>query len=217
MVELFNRDFDREAEIGVIDVGCTVDSRTYNQAELENLLTLAKNKAFDDGHLEGYNAGHADAGHSQRTEVNTALISIGDQLRVLHQQADSFKKRVQEQSLEFTIGVAKRILPEIRKQFSSPIAVQATRQTLSLALGIPKLTVRISPNTKKFLDAEDIDLSKDAETNRVIEISIDERISDGGALVEWENGQANYSLDDICSEVIETMETTLARLVENKG
>jgi flagellar biosynthesis/type III secretory pathway protein FliH len=214
VVALFNRDFDNEADI---DVECSTDSRTYTQAELQNLLTIANDQAFNDGHLEGYNMGHADATQNQQSEVNSALMSIGDQLHILHQQAGSFRNQVQQQTLEFTIGVAKRILPELREVFSSAIAVQATRQTLVLALGIPKLTVRLSPNTKKFLEAEGIDLSKDAEANREIQISTDEKISDGDAVVEWENGQANYSLDKICSEVIETMETTLARLVDSKG
>jgi len=216
MVGIFQTSFDDDDPAGSSGGGSSAQIMTYSQDAVDQLLAEAREKDIDEGYSAGYKKAVFDVNESLKADSYLTLVTLKGRIDELLQQSDAYLGQIEDETLALAKGIADKILPGFKKQFSRLAAGYNMREVLRLARGIRCLTVYLSPDTHAYLDSQGLDLKIAVPAGHEMTVVDDPSLSDGAGRVEWKNGQAEYSLDRICIEIFAAMEHTLPEIITDE-
>lgn len=179
-------------------------------SEVDLLLANAKEQAFRDGYAQGQLDKQAQEFDTSVVECEKVLTSVQAQIDTLLDQADAHQKQVEDQTLEFISSVANLIWPKFKAKHSIECAVENLKQILQKIRGVPSLSIRMAPDAVEYLAVENINLAREMPASTEIEMLADESLSTGDVRISWENGGAEYSLDAVCTEVLDAITSAMS-------
>jgi len=212
MIEMFHKNFDAEAIAAEAHANGT-RSVIYSQTEVTQMLAEAHESSFQAGHRQGMEQGLAEVDLGLQADLKRLFSVVEAQIETLLQQASVHQTRVEEQAAAFAVLAAERILPQIQNQLASECATQSLRRTFALTKGIAALSVRLSPATHQHLLSEGFDLACTVGPKQTVIVVEDAQMSDGDARVEWQDGWADYSLDETCAHILQTLQSARSSFV----
>ncbi len=205
MTYLFERNFDEEmtleAKTNVPGNGMLAESHTRAQNDLD----LARSEAFEAGHRQGMLDGRAAFEADQQSGQTNALDTIARHCETLCQDAATHRDALETDMVAFALSACEKVFPELILSRSSERAAAEIKRFLTLAMGSPKLRIRMSESTfEEHGSAIEAALSLQSSTT-AIEISTDQELADGDARMEWQNGTMEYSFERLCNTVLSAL------------
>ncbi len=160
-------------------------------------------KSLDEAFAAGHKAGVDEA--MQSIERHTAEICNAI-LKQMHQLAAGFQS-VQEglthKSLSVLLVALEKIIPQGFDKFGGDEIAAAANKCFEIALQMPKMTIKISPDNQQTLAPKLMQIAEQAGFSGKILISPDPNLGRSDCRIEWGNGGMDHlpgkSWDDIRS------------------
>lgn len=203
MFTVFERDFDQE--LVSEQVQAELDrQRIFTQAELDAAVKIASQAGYDAGFESGHLTGTQEAKNGLEQKYLLAIETTAPQLEQLLGRATEHQAVLEEQCVRFTLSVCEKVFPEFLTRKSPDRAMNKIRETMALTIGSPRVRIFLSPATKQKMaaDLHQIANQKTNTSTQQLEILADNKIADGDARVEWDNGFMTYSFDQVCRQIL---------------
>lgn len=216
MNSVYHRDFDAELE-DEARAAARALAAVYTPDDLSAAAESAARIAHERGLAEGHAAGEAEALgriEARRAAALEALVPRLDRMladRLAHRAA------LEGQLLDFALSVCERVFPEFIAQRSAAAAAEEIRRLIGLALGRPRLRIRLSPATRDLMAPELQALTAERLGAQQTEIVADPSLAPGNAHVSWEDGFAEYSYADVCDAILDALKDAAALLAPTSG
>ena len=196
---VFDRNFDTEAGL---DAGAMASGhRSEDDANSFKLEERLRKEGFDAGRRQGYAEGLAEAKSQQSANASTALALLAEGCAEIREEAACHRKLLESQMVDFALTACERVFPELIRLFSADRVIEVIRRFLRIAMGCPKLTIRVSQSVNEnYRGALEAVITED-KGSREIRIEVDEDLEDGDARIEWHNGVMEYSFGRVCTEI----------------
>ncbi|TGD61856.1 hypothetical protein EYC08_17450 [Tabrizicola sp. WMC-M-20] len=219
MNDVFHRDFDREIE----DERCAslrAPLLCHSTADLDRAVCQAQDIARAEGYAAGHAVGVGVTEAACAAQHAKALTALAGPVEALLAQAATHRAALEAEVQAFILDICERVFPDILRATSTTRAAEQMRHALTLTLGQPHLTIRLSPETHIALAAELRALAGSGVGARQIDVTPDPALANGDVVVTWADGFLRYSFDDICNGILaalrgapETAPQTLIRKV----
>lgn len=202
------RNFDEDGS------GTTRDPDAPSPEEIEARIA----KAHKQGHIEGYLTG-ADAGRAEMRKTMEAaqaemVEGLAQELAGLATAAEAQKEALVAQVVGFTLQTCEVVFPEVIERLSSVRVGKIVTQSLKMAIGSSRITVRLSPATHDQIGAELLARAAYYKCDRALELQADPELHDGDARMEWDHGNLDYGFRKICDRLLTELRDTHQRAIQ---
>lgn len=211
---VITRNFDLEDQEAARRRASGAD-RVFSLEEHNSLIAEAVAKAKEEAYQEGYNAGEEAAKASIIDGCSRTLEVIAPQMKEFLDAAVAHQKTLEVEAMDFAMAVGQKVFPDLIEQISWDRAREEVSRVLSKCVGRPKLKVFVSKEVHETMADDLEDLAASVEHSEDVEILVEEKFSNGDAKVVWDDGFMAYSLEDVCAEIMKTVEAV--RTTTNKG
>lgn len=177
------------------------------QAQHEEELRVAKERAIEAGRQEGYQAGHAEALEEYSKQLSLLADIVGSARQALEEGVGGLADTV----VELTFEATAKILGRAMVQRDGVVTV--VRELLNRAKTAEKLMIRVSPQDYPLLEAARDDLLAGFEKAEV-DIVADDRVTLGGCLLETPSGNLDGRLEIQLQHFVDTLLAAKARWPE---
>lgn len=221
MMALNLRDFDAECDrFGTADANSTKASPqdvpvfSFTEEELGKLLADARAQGAEQGHAEGLTAGRLEAQGEHQVLATAALNDLRDQMSVFIAQDAQRRFELESDLVDMVLDICERVVPDLLKQFSTDQVQARLKDAMHIGSGQTELSMRLSPQTEAALSSDLMALAKEDSTTN-LKISADPELRDGEARMSWDNGFMKYSLNNVCSEVLDALRSASEELKQH--
>lgn len=216
MNSVYHRDFDAELEEEA-RAAARARAAIYTSDDLSAAAESAARIAHERGLAEGHAAGEAEALARIEARRAAALEALAPKLDRMLADRLAHRAALEGQLLDFALSVCERVFPEFIAQRSATAAAEEIRRLIGLALGRPRLRIRLSPVTRDLMAPELEALTAGRLGADQTEIVADPSLAPGNAHVSWEDGFAEYSYADVCDAILDALRDAAALLAPATG
>lgn len=211
MMALNLRDFDAECDrFGDINSSNSqsapqdVPVFSFTEEELGKLLADARAQGAEQGHAAGLTAGRLEAQGEHQVLATAALNDLRDQMSVFITQDAQRRLELESDLVDMVLDICERVVPDLLKSFSTEQVQARLKDAMHIGKGQTTLSMRLSPATEAALSSDLIALANEDSTTN-LNIAADPDLKDGEARMSWDNGFMKYSLNNVCSEVLDAL------------
>ena len=205
MTYFFERNFDEERMRTGIAIGQNGDAVQADDTLLRDADERARQQGFDDGYRQGLLDGRAELEVERAAEKDKALGQLAKCCETLCGDAENHRQVLEQEMLEFATRACEKVLPDLIQAQSSDRVFAEIRRHLRLAMGSPKLTVKISEATYQKHGAKLEAALKTSASTTEIELSVDDQLAEGDARMAWQNGMMEYNYERVCASVLDAL------------
>ncbi|MDO6727888.1 FliH/SctL family protein [Cognatishimia sp. 1_MG-2023] len=211
MMALNLRDFDAECDrFGDVHSSNSqsapqdVPVFSFTEEELGKLLADARAQGAEQGHAAGLTAGRLEAQGEHQVLATAALNDLRDQMSVFITQDAQRRLELESDLVDMVLDICERVVPDLLKSFSTEQVQARLKDAIHIGKGQTTLCMRLSPATEAALSSDLIALANEDSTTN-LNIAADPDLKDGEARMSWDNGFMKYSLNNVCSEVLDAL------------
>lgn len=208
MMALTLRDFDAESErvtaINGEEAAAEMPVYSFTEEELGKLLADARAQGTEQGLADGIIQGRRETQAEHQVQATTAMQNVQDQLAVFVTQDRQRRTELERDLVDMVLDICERVVPDLLRAFSVDQVQARLQDALHIGSGYSTLTLLLSEKTEAALGAE---LTAIAAANGPTKLTItaDPNLKDSEARMAWENGFMNYSLDRVCTEIMDAL------------
>jgi flagellar assembly protein FliH len=201
MTRLFQRDFDAELEA---EARAAAHERAcrYTQEDYDAACAAAQARGRAEGLAQGRAEGLAEAHAALAARQAEALEALGPQIARMLEDRLAHHAALERQIVSFCLAVAEKVLPDIVAARAPEAAAAQIRRALALAMGSPRLRIRLSAATRDILAPDLAALAADQLSPGRIDIAVDPALAAGEARVIWEDGFMEYGFERVCARIL---------------
>ena len=168
-------------------------------------------QAFQEGYKNGVKKGEKTGFENAEKEYNQQLELIESRLQTMLKNIENSRKELMLDShkflLELVVVIAQKVI-NTEISINKEIILSVIKKALSFIVSREELTLRVSPNDLDTVTNNKNYWASIAEHLETISIKTDERIAQGGCIIESNAGIADARLDVQVNEIISIIETT---------
>ena len=201
---VFDRDFDEEAEF---EERRRVHAKRaiYTPEDLEEAVNKARQDAYEDGRLAGRTEASIEAAESVAARSADALVVLAPQLQKIISQADQHQASLEYQLLDYVLTVFRQVAPELITETALIRTEAEIKKAIGMAMGASFLRIHVPADLAGDL-TEGIEQQIQASGFQGrVHIQTDSRMSAGDTRVEWDNGLMEFSLSELCDNVLNSL------------
>lgn len=205
MTYFFERNFDKERMRTALASGQNGDALQADDTSFQDANERSRQQGFDDGYKQGRLDGRAEVEVERAAERDTALGQLAECCQRLRGDAEKHRQALEQEMLEFATLACEKVLPDLIQAQSSDRVFAEIRRHVSLAMGSPNLTIRISEATYQKHGAKLEAALKASASTTEIELSVDDQLAEGDARMAWQNGTMAYSYEQVCALILDAL------------
>lgn len=189
-------------------VGIDTIEKQSQQLEIANEAIRLSQEVQEDAHKLAYSIGLKEGRETAYAEEKGRIEIELSNLRDLIFQIKSIKADLmnenEKQIVTLCFYIAKRLL--MKEVDSNPEYIKTLiKRSLEMAQSDEEVTIRVSPNDKKWIDQYQEEIFKELNLDHSTRIEEDVKVSPGGAIVETNHGVIDASIE----QRLEKLETIL--------
>ena len=200
-----------EDEQRILELEKQVIDQKEKLANQSKNAEVAIQKAFQEGHKKGIEKGEKTGFEKAKKENIQQIEVVESRLHTILKNIEDSRKGLLLNShkflLELVITVAQKVI-NTEISINKEIILSVIKKALSFIVSRQEFTLRVAPNDLETVTNKKIRWASIAEHLDTISIKTDERISQGGCIIESNAGIADARLDVQLNEIINTIETT---------
>ena len=206
----------------------TVDETHVLELEKQNLklrndlqkLEESARAGLQDAYAKGVKAGEERGAEKGKLEAEATFDkkiialeeTVSHYLATLDKEKISYYQSVDTSLLSLALSVAKKIIGN-EISTNKEVVLQVLKQALAYCLDRDKLTIRVSPHDKNIVAAKKDFWAAVVEKSGAISIVADDRISEGGCILESPSGQIDAQIETQMTELESVITSVWSELV----
>jgi flagellar assembly protein FliH len=199
-----------ENEQRILELEKQILDQKENLADHLKKAETAIQKAFKEGYKKGVEKGEKTGFENATKEYNRQMEAIENRLLSILKNIEDSRKELLLNShkflLELVVAIAQKVI-NTEISVNKEIILSVIKKALSFIVSRQDLILRVSPNDIETVISKKKHWASIAEHLDTISIKEDERISQGGCIIESNSGIADARLDIQLKEIVNTIET----------